>query len=82
MGEEAPVPEAATGIERICIKPSEEYGYISSEYAVYLLLDWLALRKEKGCPLKELRVPSALEAQLEECYVDGGGVRGWRSLLA
>ncbi|VDC02204.1 unnamed protein product [Peniophora sp. CBMAI 1063] len=81
-GQDAPVPEAATGIEAIHVKPGEEYGYASSGYAVHLLLDWLAHRRDMGCPLKELRVPSSLAAQLEECFSDEEGEGGWRSLLA
>ncbi|KZV69098.1 hypothetical protein PENSPDRAFT_652679 [Peniophora sp. CONT] len=79
---EPPNPEAAMSIKAIHIKPSEEYGYASSGYAVHVLLDWLEQRKEKGCSLRTLRVPPALAEQLAECYADEEGVGEWVALLA
>ncbi|KZV65125.1 hypothetical protein PENSPDRAFT_656071 [Peniophora sp. CONT] len=74
--------EAATGIDTLHVKPSEQYGYTSPNYTVHLLLEWLALRKAKGAPLRTLHVSSRLATQMEECYSDEEGVGGWTSLLA
>lgn len=73
---------AATDIEVLYVNPSEQYGYMSSAYTVHLLLNWLALRKVKGRPLRILHVSPGLALQLEEGYAEEEGIGEWRSLLA
>ncbi|KZV69105.1 hypothetical protein PENSPDRAFT_493014 [Peniophora sp. CONT] len=64
-------------IQTLHVLPSQQYGFKSSRRTVDTLLDWLLGRKLRGHPLKDVRVPSALAAEMAAGYT---GMK-WKALL-
>ncbi|KZV69099.1 hypothetical protein PENSPDRAFT_652680 [Peniophora sp. CONT] len=64
-------------IHALHVRSSQQYGFKSSRSTVDMLIDWLISRKAGGSPLKDVRMPSALDAEMTACYGEGE----WRSFL-
>lgn len=71
-------------LEALHIRQSYRYRFSPPKSAISSLLDWLAVRKGSGSPLRELQVTSALAERMDwdERYVEEDSGKRWRSLLA